>query len=149
MECMPCCWGVELCIIYFNYYSELVQSEIYTFTKGLFRAHFVQLLPVSSGFDPKPIKPTGGFQFNSKGFESGHLLYLQQGSLEHNRDRGTLHVGLSQASALHDGGKGVDLLFLLGFFVNLQDSLSEMGPVFLSISSLYLPCKGQVQRLAT
>lgn len=74
MECQPCCWGVELCIIYFNYYSELVQSEIHAFTKGFFLAHFVQLLPVSSGFDPKPIKPTGGFQFNSKGCESGHLL---------------------------------------------------------------------------
>lgn len=100
-----------------------LQSEIHAFTKGFFLAHFVQLLPVSSGFDPKPIKHTGGFQFNSKGFESGHLLCLQQESSEHNRDRRTMHIGLSQASALHDGGKGVDLLFLLvfcllGFFVS-------------------------------
>lgn len=129
-----------------------LQSEIHTFTKGFFLARFVQLLPVSSGFDPKPIKPTRGFQFNSKGFESGHLLCLQQGSSEHNRDLRTLHVGLSQASALHDGGKRVDLLFLvglflLGFLFNLQDSLSEMGPVFLSSSSLFLPGKGQVQCL--
>lgn len=126
-----------------------LQSKIYALTKGFFLAHFVQLLPVSSGFDPKPIKPTGGFQFNSKGFESGHLLCLQQGSSELNRDRGTLHVGLNQVSALHNGGKGVDLLFFAGvlfvvvFLFNLQDSLSETEPVFLSSSSLFHPGKGQ------
>lgn len=92
-----------------------LQSEIHAFTKGFFLAHFVQLLPVSSGFYPKPIKHTGGFQFNSKGFESGHLLCLQQESSEYNRDHSTLHVVLSQASALHDGRKGVDLHFLLMF----------------------------------
>lgn len=99
----------------FQWLQWIGYSQIYALTKGFFLAHFVQILPVSSGFDPKPIKPAGGFQFNSKGFESGHLLCLQHGSSEHNRDHGTPHVGLNQVSTLHDGGKGVDLLLLLGF----------------------------------
>lgn len=88
-----------------------LQLDIYALPKGFFLAHFVQLLPVSSGLDPKPIKFTGGFQFNLKGFESGHLLCLQQKFPEHNRDHGNLHVGLNQVNALCNGGKGADLLF--------------------------------------
>lgn len=95
-----------------------LQSDIDVLPKGLFLAHFVQLLPVSSGLDPKPIKATGGFQFNSKGFESGHSVCLQQKFAEHNRDHRNLHVDLNRVHVLCDRGKGVDLLrFLFGWLV--------------------------------
>lgn len=118
-----------------------LQSGIYALPKGFFLAHFVRLLPVSSGLDPKPIKSTGGFQFNLKGFESGHLLCLQQKFAEHNRDHRNLPVGLNQ---VREGG-----WMCFGFFFqSTRLFVGDRGPVFLYDTSLFLAVRAQVQHLA-